>query len=86
MKTTKELYGIDPTEFKTMLYPEVLLIKDQASNQIYTDAHTEQFKIGYHPLSVKDKERVAELQVIGNEANKALSYIKLWQEELEGNL
>lgn len=79
MKTTKDLYNVDPTQFRTMLYPDVLAIKKTAAEKIYKDANTEMFNLPYKKTSVP---RAAELDIDIKKANKALKYICLWQEEL----
>ena len=83
MKTTQELYDLDPRQFKGMLYEDVLALKRIQAERIAGDAHTESFKIGFYPLSVADKARVKELQGISAEAEKAIKYIRMWQNELE---
>jgi len=82
MKTTQQLYGLDPKQFNGMLYIEVLALKRTEMERRKTDAHVEAFKIGFSNLSIADKARIAELDVVTKEAEKALKYIRLWQDEM----
>ena len=61
MKTTKDLYNIDPKQFRTMLYPDVLAIKKEAATSIFRKANTEAFAL---PLNKTSLSRKAELDVI----------------------
>lgn len=82
MKTTKEIYNIDPTKFATMLYLDVLEAKKIAAVRKFRAAYTEMFALPYDKSSLK---RRAELQVIADVASKALEYIELWQQEVKGH-
>lgn len=79
MKTTKQLYDVDPTQFAYMLYPDVLDLKEKAAKARHDTACIEKFQL---PLDKSSIERDAELNTVINEATKALGYIKLWKEEL----
>jgi hypothetical protein len=83
MKTTKELYGIDPKTFKGKFYEEVLTIKRKEMEERRNSAIMETYKIGYMNLTDKQKTRIAKLDAIILEANKALKYIRMWQDEME---
>jgi hypothetical protein len=79
VKTTKELYGIDPKVLANMTYKEVLDLKRQAAEHISKEAKEKLFKlpqIGY-------LEEASEYNATIKEAKKALKYIKLWQDEIK---
>lgn len=79
MKTTQQLYDIDPTQFADMLYPDVLAAKRAAAEKKYRDACDERFGLPYNKESF---DRKGELDVLIKEADKALDYITLWEDEL----
>ena len=82
MKTTLELYNLNPQDFKTLLYPEVLELKRVEMQTRYDAAVTEMFATGFGNLTQAQKNRKDELDKIVAEATKALAYIKLWIEEM----
>lgn len=82
MKLTKELYGIDPAMFWDMKYGEVLELKEQSMKTKKERIVAELFEIGFYPLQDFEKERCAELEEELKEANKALDYVKFWQQEM----
>ena len=79
MKTTKDIYDIDPEKFATMLYPDVLAAKKRAALQKFRAAHIESFALPHNKTSL---ERKGELDVLSKEASKAIDYTEMWQEEL----
>ncbi len=79
MKTTKDLFHIDPKQFRHMLYPDVLAIKKEAAEKIYMEANTEIFSLPYNRSSI---DKATKLAIEAKKADKALGYIRVWQDEL----
>lgn len=79
MKTTKDLFDIDPLQFATMSYIEVIDLKEEAASAMYNAAVTELFGLGF---SGKNAIRSAELDLIIGKSGKAADYMKLWREEV----
>jgi len=82
MKTTKELFGLDPRMFKRMTYESVLALKRAEIERKLKAAHEETFAIGFYSLTAEELARVQELNAQVKEGNKALEYVRLWQDEM----
>ena len=84
MKTTQELYGLDPKKFKDMLYVDVLALKEKAARANYDEANSIQFnEIGFKALTEEQAERVKEVQKDSDNAKEAIKFITMWQDEMK---
>ena len=81
MKTTKDLYGIDPKEFVDMLYPDVLKLKLEAMEKKNNIAKKEQIHLPYNMEGfLRDSELNQEIKA----NDRALEYLELWINEIKG--
>jgi len=83
VKSTKELYDLDPKMFKRMYYEDVLNMKHLHAKMRHDKAVELSHEIGYINLTDSQKEEVQRLASVIRECKKAMAVCEQWLDELK---